>query len=123
LVAVVSAFRLGPIDQSCGAGYLETPGRVQAASLAESTARSRAAIWFQLVKCGSPNAVYMDSSRVSARKISIRAIAKASPGEAAAVEKNLKHDVQRTRASHYILLGHQEGADWDYLPEDGRRAA
>ena len=41
--------------------------------------------------------------------------AKAVPGQAAALEKNLKEqDPKNPMASHYILLRHQEGADWDY---------
>ena len=41
--------------------------------------------------------------------------AKALPGQAAALEKNLKEqDPKNPMASHYILLRHQEGADWDY---------
>ena len=41
--------------------------------------------------------------------------AKALPGQATALEKNLKEqDPKNPMASHYILLRHQEGADWDY---------
>ena len=41
--------------------------------------------------------------------------AKAVPGQAAALEKNLKEqDPKNPMASHFILLRHQEGADWDY---------
>ncbi len=41
--------------------------------------------------------------------------AKALPGQAATLEKNLKEqDPKDPMASHYILLRHQEGADWDY---------
>ena len=41
--------------------------------------------------------------------------AKAVPGQASALEKNLKEqDPKNPMASHFILLRHQEGADWDY---------
>ena len=41
--------------------------------------------------------------------------AKALPGQAPTLEKNLKdQDPKNPMASHYILLRHQEGADWDY---------
>lgn len=41
--------------------------------------------------------------------------AKAVPGQAAALEKNLKEqDPKNPMASHYMLLRHQEGADWDF---------
>ena len=41
--------------------------------------------------------------------------AKALPGQAAALEKNLKQlNPKDPMASHYVLLRHQEGADWDY---------
>jgi hypothetical protein len=41
--------------------------------------------------------------------------AKALPGQAATLEKNLKElDPKNPMAAHYILLRHQEGADWDF---------
>jgi hypothetical protein len=41
--------------------------------------------------------------------------AKALPGQALALQKNLQEqDPKNPMASHYILLRHQEGADWDY---------
>jgi hypothetical protein len=51
--------------------------------------------------------------------------AKAAPGQAAALEKNLKtRDPKNPMAAHYILLRHQEGADWDYclIEHVGQRA-
>ena len=42
--------------------------------------------------------------------------AKALPGQAATLEKTLKTpDPKNPMASHYLLLRHQEGADWDYF--------
>ena len=41
--------------------------------------------------------------------------AKALPGQAATLEQNLKEpDPKNPMASHFLLLRHQEGADWDY---------
>jgi hypothetical protein len=41
--------------------------------------------------------------------------AKAVPGQAAALQKQLQEqDPKDPMASHYILLRHQEGADWDF---------
>lgn len=40
---------------------------------------------------------------------------KAAPGQAAALAKQLQQpDPKNPMASHYLLLRHQEGADWDY---------
>ena len=40
---------------------------------------------------------------------------KAAPGQAAALAKDLQQpDPKNPMASHFILLRHQEGADWDY---------
>ncbi len=40
---------------------------------------------------------------------------KAAPGQAAALAKQLQEqDPKNPMASHYLLLRHQEGADWDY---------
>ena len=40
---------------------------------------------------------------------------KAAPGQAAALEKELlQQDPKDPMASHFVLLRHQEGADWDY---------
>ena len=40
---------------------------------------------------------------------------KATPGQAAALEKELlQQDPKDPMASHFVLLRHQEGADWDY---------
>ncbi len=40
---------------------------------------------------------------------------KAAPGQAAALEKQLQQqDPKDLMASHFLLLRHQEGADWDY---------
>lgn len=40
---------------------------------------------------------------------------KAAPGQAAAVAKNLQEqDTKNPMAAHFLLLRHQEGADWDY---------
>ncbi|MDQ3347681.1 MAG: hypothetical protein M3545_06915 [Acidobacteriota bacterium] len=40
---------------------------------------------------------------------------KAAPGQAAALEKQLQQqDPKDPMASHFLLLRHQEGADWDY---------
>ena len=41
--------------------------------------------------------------------------AKAAPGQAAALAKQLQEpDPKDPMAAHFILLRHQEGADWDY---------
>ncbi len=40
---------------------------------------------------------------------------KAAPGQTAALEKELlQQDPKDPMASHFVLLRHQEGADWDY---------
>ena len=52
--------------------------------------------------------------------------AKALPGQAAALEKSLKElDPKDPMASHFILLRHQEGADWDFclIQHVGTKAA
>ena len=41
---------------------------------------------------------------------------KAAPGQAAAVAKNLQEqDPKDPMASHFLMLRHQEGDDWDYV--------